>query len=184
MVLCATREQAEEARELVAAVLDPIGLRLHPEKTRIAHLARGVEGFDFLGFHHRMRKSWKYPGRWYLYKWPSKRAMASIRGKIRERTDRRYARLPLEWAVENLNPVIRGWGNYFRYGNSGQKFDHIDAYVNERLAILASVKHGLTGRNWIDSWNENPRPYVWTKTAEQILDSIRRYCERINAAGH
>jgi hypothetical protein len=79
--------------------------------------------------------------------------MASIRGKIRERTDRRYARLPLEWAVEDLNPVIRGWGNYFRYGNSGQKFDHIDAYVNERLAILASVKHGLTGRNWKDGFN-------------------------------
>ena len=39
-------------------------------------------------------------------------------------------------------------------------------------------------RQWIDSWNENPRPYVWTKTADQILDSIRRYCERINAAGH
>jgi transposase len=39
-------------------------------------------------------------------------------------------------------------------------------------------------RNWIDNWNENPRPYVWTKTAEQILNSIRRYCERINAAGH
>ena len=143
VVLCATREQAEQARELVAAVLDMLGLRLHPEKTRIAHLARGAEGFDFLGFHHRMRKSWKYPGRWYLQKWPSKRAMASIRGKIRDRTDRRYARLPLEWAVEDLNPVIRGWGNYFRYGNSGQKFDHIDAYVNERLALLASAKHGL-----------------------------------------
>jgi transposase len=39
-------------------------------------------------------------------------------------------------------------------------------------------------RNWIDSWNENPRPYVWTKTAEQILDSIKRYCERTNAAAH
>jgi transposase len=39
-------------------------------------------------------------------------------------------------------------------------------------------------RDWIDSWNENPRPYVWTKTADQILDSIRRYCVRINAAGH
>ena len=59
VALCATREQAEEARELVAAVLDALGLRLHPEKTRIAHLARGAEGFDFLGFHHRMRKSWK-----------------------------------------------------------------------------------------------------------------------------
>jgi transposase len=39
-------------------------------------------------------------------------------------------------------------------------------------------------RRWIDTWNENPRPYVWTKTAEQILDSIRRYLERINPAGH
>jgi group II intron reverse transcriptase/maturase len=156
VALCATREQAEEARELVAAVLDPIGLRLHPEKTRIVHLARGTEGFDFLGFHHRMRESWKWRGRWYLQKWPSKRAMASIRGKIRDRTDRRYARLPLEWAVEDLNPVIRGWGHYFRYGNSGQKLDHIDAYVNERLALLASVKHGRTGRNWTTDYT-----YEW-----------------------
>jgi transposase len=39
-------------------------------------------------------------------------------------------------------------------------------------------------RNWIDSWNENPRPYVWTKTADQILDSIKRYCQRINQTQH
>jgi transposase len=39
-------------------------------------------------------------------------------------------------------------------------------------------------REWIDTWNENPRPYVWTKTADQILDSIKRYCERINRTGH
>jgi len=110
VVLCATRDRAEEARELAAAVLDGLGLRLHPEKTRIAHLAKGAGGFDFLGFHHRVRRSWKYRGRWYLNKWPSKRAMASIRAKIRDRTDRRYARLPLEWAVEDLNPVIRRVG--------------------------------------------------------------------------
>jgi hypothetical protein len=79
--------------------------------------------------------------------------MASIRGKIRDRTDRRYARLPLEWAVEDLNRVLRGWGNYFRYGNSAEKFDQIDGYVNERLAILASAKHGLQGRNWVSRFN-------------------------------
>ncbi len=39
-------------------------------------------------------------------------------------------------------------------------------------------------RAWIADWNENPRPYVWTKTADQILDSISRYCDRINASGH
>ena len=59
--------------------------------------------------------------------------MASIQGKIRDRTDRRYARLPLEWAVEDLNRALRGWGNYFRYGNSARKFAHIESYVNERL---------------------------------------------------
>jgi RNA-directed DNA polymerase len=157
VVLCATREQAEQARELVAAVLDTLGLRLHPEKTRIAHLARGAEGFTFLGFEHRMRESWRQPGRWYLQKWPSRRAMASIRGKIRARTERRYARLPLEWAVEDLNRVLRGWGNYFRYGNSARKFAQIDCYVNERLAILASAKHGLQGRNWVTRFN-----YEWS----------------------
>jgi transposase len=39
-------------------------------------------------------------------------------------------------------------------------------------------------RNWIKTWNENPRPYVWTKTADQILDSITRYYARINDSGH
>jgi len=154
VALCATREQTEEARELVAAVLDAFGLRLHPDKTRIAHLARGAEGFDFLGFHHRMRKSWKWRGRWYLQKWPSKRAMASIKGKIRDQTARRLARLPLEDTVDSVNHVVRGWGNYFRYGNSGQKFSQIDGYVHERLAILASTKHGLTGRNWVTRFND------------------------------
>jgi RNA-directed DNA polymerase len=148
VVLCAIRDQALKARELVAAALAPLGLRLHPDKTRIVHLAKGAEGFDFLGFHHRMRKSWKRPGRWYLQQWPTPRAMASIRAKIRERTDRRYAGLPLGAVVDNLNPVLRGWGAYFRYGNSAAKFDQIDAYVNQRLAMLASTKHGLRGWNW------------------------------------
>jgi group II intron reverse transcriptase/maturase len=148
VILCATREQAEQARELAAAVLDQLGLRLHPEKTRIVHLARGAEGFDFLGFHHRMMESWKWRGRWYLQKWPSQRAMASIRGKVRDRTARRFAGMSLESAIADLNPVLRGWGQYYRYGNSSRKFDQIDRYVHERLAILASSKHGLHGRNW------------------------------------
>jgi hypothetical protein len=39
-------------------------------------------------------------------------------------------------------------------------------------------------RNWVNAWNENPRPFVWTKTAEQILESIARLLKRITGAGH
>lgn len=154
VVLCATREHAVEARSEVAAVLATLGLRLSPEKTRIVHLARGAEGFDFLGFHHRKRESRKWPGRYYLHQWPSARAMRRVRAKVRALTSRRpYAGEPLEVVVANLNPVLRGWGSYFRRGNSAAKFGHIDHYVNQRLAMLASAKHGLRGRNWTTRFN-------------------------------
>ena len=150
VVLCPTRERAEQARDLAAAALGPIGLHLHPDKTRIVDLRRGAEGFDFLGFHHRMVKSWKQPGRFWLNKWPSTRAMASIRAKIRERTTPSRVGCDLRWVVEDLNPVLRGWGAYFRQGNSTAKFGAVDNYVQERMARLASRKHGLRGINWLD----------------------------------
>jgi RNA-directed DNA polymerase len=152
VVLCATRERAVKARELVAAVLAELGLRLHPDKTRIVCLKEGGEGFDFLGFHHRMRWSEKR-GRRYLQKWPSARAMAQIRAKIRDRTAIRLAMLPLDAVVENLNPVLRGWGGYFRWGNSSRQFSALDGYVNQRLAILASNKYALPGWNWTTRFN-------------------------------
>ena len=74
--------------------------------------------------------------------------MNAIRAKLREATDRRYVGYSLAWIVGNLNRVLRGWGGYFRHGNSARKFAQIDGYVHERLAIFASVKHGLHGRNW------------------------------------
>jgi RNA-directed DNA polymerase len=149
VILCASRERAEYARDRVVGILAGLGLRLHPGKTRIVHLTGGQEGFDFLGFHHRKMPSHKRPGRYYLHRWPSDRAMASIKAKIRDRTDRRSVGRSLEGVVADLNPVLRGWGNYFRWGNSARKFTTIDAYVHERLAIWASRKHRRRGRGWV-----------------------------------
>jgi hypothetical protein len=59
----------------------------------------------------------------------------------------------IDAAVERLNPVLRGWGNYFRVGNSARKFNQIDGYVHERLAILACNKHQLSGRKWVSRFN-------------------------------
>ena len=74
--------------------------------------------------------------------------MASIRAKIRAATDRTNVGKALQMVVRDLNPILRGWGNHFRYGNSTRKFAAIDSYVHQRLAILASRKHGLRGINW------------------------------------
>lgn len=109
-----------------------------------------------MGFHHRMIKSWKHPGRFYLQRWPSPRAMAAIRAKVRDRTPRGFAGRDLVYVVRDLNPVLRGWGAYFRFGNSTRKFSAIDSYVHQRLAKLASVKHGMPGRNWANLFD-----YEW-----------------------
>ena len=145
VILCATRHAAMEAQRRVETILAPLGLRLHPDKTRIVHLARGAGGFDFLGFHHRKTVS-RYRGRRYLTKWPSQHAMASIRAKIRLRTDRRFASRELHDVVADLNPVLRGWGAYFRYGNSSRTFAAIDEYVYWRMTKLARVKYATRGR--------------------------------------
>jgi RNA-directed DNA polymerase len=173
VILCATRARAEEARVRAAAILATLGLRLHPDKTRIVHLARGAEGFDFLGFHHHKVASRERPGRYYLNKWPSDRAMASIRAKVRDRTDRRLVGLPVEVVVADLNPVLRGWGNYFRWGNSSRKFATVDSYVHERLAILASRKIGRRGRGWAGRF----AAAAWFRSlgVHQLTGTVRYY---------
>jgi group II intron reverse transcriptase/maturase len=154
VVLCRSRAAAEEALRRVTAVLGQLGLQLHPDKTRIVRLTRGEQGFDFLGFHHHKVESWRWRGRYYLQRWPSDRAMRQVRAKVREATSRRDVGRAVEWVVADLNHVLRGWGAYFRYGNSARKFAQIDNYVHERLAIFASIKHGRHGRNW-------QRHYTW-----------------------
>jgi hypothetical protein len=153
VVLCRTADAARKAQQRAETVLGDLGLRLSPEKTRIVELTRGKEGFDFLGFHMRKVESWRWRGKFYLQRWPSAQAMSSIRTKIRALTTRRYTGMALSAVVDRLNPVLRGWGNYFRVGNSARKFNQIDSYVHERLAILASNKHQRSGRRWTTEYN-------------------------------
>ena len=81
-----------------------------PDKTSIVHLHHGAQGFDFLGFHHRKVESWRWPGRYYLQRWPSTRAMVAVRGKVRDATSVRQVGRSLTSVVADLNPLLRGWG--------------------------------------------------------------------------
>jgi hypothetical protein len=105
------------------------------------------------GFHHHKVESWKRRGRFHLQRWPSAKAMASIRAKVWEVTHRRFLDQAVGDIVVVVNRVLRGWGAYFRWGNSAAKFAAIDRYVHERLAIFASNKHGRRGRNWASRYD-------------------------------
>ena len=75
--------------------------------------------------------------------------MASIRAKVKLITAPRFRLTqPIGVLVAELNPVLRGWGNYFRWGNSAGKFTQIDSYVQERLALFDSKKRQRAGRRW------------------------------------
>jgi len=171
VVLTISRSRAEEAKRRIEVVLVGLGLRLHPDKTRIVYLGEGEDGFDFLGFHHRKTPS-KWGSRRYLSKWPSQRAMASVRAKVRAHTDRCFASRDLHDVVGDLNPVLRGWGTYFRYGNSNRKFAAIDSYVHWRLSKLASVKHATRSRLTVSRFN-----YGWLSDLGiyRLTGTVRRW---------
>lgn len=147
VILCRTRQQAEMALHRVREIMQTLRLELHPEKTRLVELGLGREGFDFLGCHLRIIKS-RYSGKRYLFRWPSQKAMKAIRQKIRNLTDRRRRAgfKDIREVIRELNPVLRGWGGYFRTGNASDKFNEIDAYVRMRLLRLMARKGGQ--RRW------------------------------------
>jgi group II intron reverse transcriptase/maturase len=143
--LCASQEAADQTMQWLRSRARSLHLQIHPEKTRMVSMRMGGEGFDFLGYHVRLVKSRRW-GKWYCQRWPSNRAMAAVRGKIKAITAPR-SRLKQSAAdlVKELNPVLRGWGNYFAEGNSARRFTQIDNYVSLRLAIFDIKKRRKRG---------------------------------------
>jgi RNA-directed DNA polymerase len=162
VVLCRSAAQAEHALAAVGEILAGLGLRLHPDKTKVVDLREGREGLDFLGCHFRARMSgrlWeqKRVVRYYLHRWPSQRAMKRLRDTVRVRTGRTRVGADIRDVVADLNPILRGWGNYFRTGNAAAKFVQIDRYVVWRLKRLLIKKRGRNLRagqadQWTPEW--------------------------------
>jgi group II intron reverse transcriptase/maturase len=147
VIVCRTRRQADEAFERVRAILQAMGLVLHPTKTRIVELRVRGEGLDFLGCHLRIVRS-HFKGKTYLFRWPRARAMTAVRERIRAVTDwRRWGRMrDIRPVIAELNPILRGWGNYFRTGNASRHFASLDRYVHERLIRLLRRRRCHQGR--------------------------------------
>lgn len=135
VVMCKRESQARGVNRRLIIELDRLGLRLHPDKTRMVDLSWGKKGFTFLGCTIRKCRSIQRQPRWYfMQRWPSAQARKRLRARIHDLTDpRRSGRRDLEQLIRVLNPVLRGWGNYFGSGNADRYFNAMDNYVRERL---------------------------------------------------
>ena len=148
-----TRDHAEALWGEVATVLAPMGLRLSEEKTRVCHID---DGFDFLGWHIQRRDQPSRTGKKAIYTYPSKKSLASIIGKIRSLTRRNLHRT-LGDLLARLNPVLRGWCTYFRYGVSKRTFSYLDHYAFWRIVGWLRKRHpklnmGTLVRRHLPGW--------------------------------
>ena len=137
VMIAGARGDAGALRGEVGAVLAPMGLRLSEAKTRVCHID---EGFDFLGWRIQ-RRAWRSrAGKTAVYTYPSKKSLASIIGKVRRLT-RRARHRTLADLLRQLNPVLRGWCNYFRHGVSKRTFGYVDHFAFWRVVGWLRKRH-------------------------------------------
>jgi group II intron reverse transcriptase/maturase len=174
VVMCKTESQAKEAQRRIGIIMERLGLMLHPEKTRIVDLRRGKEGFTFLGCTIRKRRSiQRAPHLHFVQRWPSPKAMKRVRERIHDLTDaRRSGTKDVKEIITSLNPVLRGWGNYFRTGNVDRKFNSIDGYVYRCLIRWLQRRGGQRTRYRRDAW---PRERLHEEMGLHRLRGTVRY---------
>jgi len=147
VVMCKTAKDCAEAERRVRRILAELKLELHPEKTRRVELSWGRQGFDFLGCYLRKRLSgpvWVKARKrlYFLQRTPSQRSMKRIRQRVKELTPKSRCHEDPRDVIAALNPVLRGWGQYFRTGNASDHFHTVDREVAWRLKRMRIKRKG------------------------------------------
>jgi RNA-directed DNA polymerase len=142
---CETKEDAEQVQQILTEWLKERGLTLSEEKTRIVHL---TQGFDFLGFHIR-----HYPAPltsrtgWKLLIKPSKASVQEIRKKLQHLWMGARG-TNVQNILVKLNPIIRGWANYFRTVVASEIFQSLDHWMYHRQDRYAKYTHPNKSQKW------------------------------------
>jgi len=171
LLVCRTREEAERALASARAVLEgQLGLRVHPEKTRIVHVS---QGFEFLGYKIGLGRGLRFKqGGSGLYAIPRQRSVDRFKDKVRALTRRRIA-VPLEELIRDLNPVIRGWGTYYRRANVRRLFNRLNMWIVRRI-------WGWRFKRWANTgWRTLPETRLYGEyglvNLLQLIPSMREY---------
>jgi group II intron reverse transcriptase/maturase len=177
VVMCSSAQACLRAERVVRRILDTLKLKLHPEKTRRVDLHQGKEGFDFLGCHLHKRMSgriWERDGKavYFLNRWPSTRSMKRLRERVHELTDRSWnGAKDVRELIARINPILRGWGQYFRTGNAARKFNQADEYVWQRLRSFLVRRAGRSlHAGQADNWT---RDFFWNLGLHRLRGTVR-----------
>ena len=140
------RAWADRALERIRREADAIGVSINTEKTRIVTITDDRAVFAFLGFDFRWVPSAK-TGRWYPCMTPRPKKVTSLLRRVRDLL-RVSRHLPMQAAVAQVNPILRGWVNYFRVGNSSQAFKKLKYYAERKVRRFAAKKSKRGGFGW------------------------------------
>jgi len=163
LMVAGTKDDAHALKEEIAGILTGMGLRLSPEKTLITHID---EGLDFLGWRiqrHRKRGT----GRYYVYTYPSRKAVKAVMGKVRAMCRDMDTSQPLDALLRQLNPALKGWCAYFRPGVSSRTFAYLSYYTWHQVGSWLRRKHRRS------TWKDLRRRYCdagwWPSSEERAL---------------
>ena len=171
VVMCKQESQAREAHRRIGLIVERLGLVLNPEKTRVVDLRGGKGSFVFLGCTIRKKRSiLRNPRRAFMQRWPSPRAMKRLQTRVHELTEARLSGVrDVGEIIASLNPVLRGWGNYFRTGNADRKFNQADNYAYDRVRHWLKRRGGQRARVRPEDW---PRERLYEMGLHRLMGTV------------
>ncbi len=134
----------EEAMATMRRLMSKLGLTVNEKKTRLVKLPE--ERFDFLGY--TVGQFYGYQGRPYWGTAPSMKSIKRLRERVHAETSKRWNATTPESRVEELNPILRGWANYFNQGPVGGIYRRLDSYTERRLRIWLRRRSGRRGTGY------------------------------------
>jgi group II intron reverse transcriptase/maturase len=142
VILC-RKNKSSEAMAVLRQILERLELTLNVAKTKVVDAY--AEKFDFLGFTAWMGKGIK-TGKYYPHIQPSKKAEQKVKDRITELTKRERTIMPLEWVVNEVNTMLRGWVGYFHYRNCSQTLSRVRNHLEQRLITHLRKRHKVRDR--------------------------------------
>jgi len=138
VITCKSAAEARAAVEAAGRILKQLGVELHPQKTRIVHVR---DGFEFLGYKiKRGKRKLNLPEskirsqarQGALYAYPKEKSIRRFMDQVRQRTKRRVP-LKTKELIAELNPLLRGWGQYYKRAHVRTLFHRLDGWIVRRI---------------------------------------------------